>query len=114
MDIRQRLQDWMLLLKQERKVQIIAVVVVLFVVWAMFGENKPKQRVVLPPLPPQSGAPSPQEGYQDLVTGLQKKIQEQEQKLSDADEANKQLKESLAQSEDKISEILKKVIERMA
>jgi hypothetical protein len=93
---------------------VVFAVVMIMIVWAMIGEGRQRRRVVMPPPPPGTGAMPTKETYGDLVVSLGEKVKDQEKKLADAEEQNKQLKEALSQNEEKITEILKKVIERMS
>ncbi len=112
--VRQRFEDILLLLKQDRKFQIITVVVLIFFMWGMFGSNPPRrygqtQQVV----DAGSSGMGEHEAYEDLVRSIGTDINELRLDVQKNREIIQYNQENLQSYEKKTAEIFKKVIERI-
>ena len=117
MDARQKIRDFTLLLKQDRKTQVIVVAVLLFLAWGILGDNAPKRRFAVQE--PQAlklgtGSIGGREAYEDLVTRLGSDISEIRISTEKNSEISNQLQQNMELYEKRTAEIFKKIIERMA
>lgn len=113
-DPRQAGRDLLLLLKRDRKAQVIAAVITLVVLWSIIGEP-PKRRVVVEEdVNVATGAMGNEENYEDLVKAFKVQLGEVRKDAAENRQVTKELKEGLQQYEERTAEIFKKVIERMA
>ena len=116
MDFRQRVQDIVLLLKQDRKAQVIAIVVIIFLMWGLFGNNnRPRrgagqpQEIVL-----SGGSMGGQEAYEDLVTRIGGDLKEIGNQVEKNASATNELKSNMELYEKRVAEIFQKLLVRMA
>jgi hypothetical protein len=118
MSIRQNFKDLALLLKRDRKAQVIAAIVAFMVAWGFMYDPRPSRRAAFeqPTLqaPPSSGAMAGEEAYNDLVTRFSNDLETiKKQSISNAEKIEEQRQYS-AQQEERTAEIFKKVLERIA
>jgi hypothetical protein len=118
MDIRQKSRDFVLLLKKDRKAQVIAGCVVLAVLFMMFSEPPRSRRMAVKQVPEgekvESGKMDNNEAYVDLVTAFNTELRDMKDAQVKFAETTKELKTSIEESEGKTAEIFQRVIERIA
>jgi len=113
-DPRQRFRDLLLLLKQERKAQVIAGIIILVLLWSIIGEPPQRRLRLEEDVAMESGAMGNDEAYEDLVKAFKEQLGEVKKDADENRQVTKELKEGLQQFEERTAEIFKKVIERMA
>lgn len=119
MSASQKFKDLILLLKRDRKAQVIAGIVVLLLAWTMFIDDTANQRraQINDPGPRGSqgtGAMSGEEAYNDLVTRFNNDLETiKKQSLENAEQLQEQ-RQLAAQQEERTAEIFKLVLERIS
>ncbi len=113
--MKQRFQDLMLLLKKDRKYQFIILVAVITMAWALL--HKPSSP--MPPKPlrvkpaPKTGAPSAEEGFNDLITAFKTDVVTLKTQVSEMKNAREGDKKDAEEASARMAEILKTVLTRM-
>ena len=116
MDPRQKSRDLLLLLKQDRKAQVLAGVFLLLMIWGVFGDAKPRRYANQPKPEVQvnSGANPADEAYRDLITRFAADLNVVKETTVRNAEKTAELRQNIEQYEERTAEIFKKIIERMA
>lgn len=115
MNIRQLGSDIVLLVKQDRKAQVLTAIFVVVLLWALFGESTPRRQVYVEQLQqPGTPASDPNEHYEDLITRVTVDLAEIKESTKQNAEDNKELKEDIAEFEERSADIFKKLIERIS
>lgn len=119
MEIKQKVQDFILLVKQERKYQVMLALVVVFLAWGFLSSHERSvrrpTRFTLPQQPVDKDATGAGkwEAFDDLVVRFDKEIKNQRKGLEEAlvkiDETNA----AVLDTQTRTAEILKKVIGRL-
>jgi hypothetical protein len=109
----QALKDFGLRLKSERKTQVIAGVVILAVVWLVFGDSAPRRRP-REQKAVQVGANDPNERWTDLVVRFDGQLNQLTQQSNAMREDIDSQKKAMQEYEATTAEIFKKILERLA
>jgi hypothetical protein len=115
MSLRQTISDAVLLIKQDRKWQVITIVVIGFVIWGIVGQ-KPRQNYepLVEEVPVGSGSMGGEEAYRDLVTGLNQEVKSINEQVLKNQEMQQGIKQDIEKFEESTAKIFKKMIERIA
>ncbi|RMG44033.1 MAG: hypothetical protein D6719_02625 [Candidatus Dadabacteria bacterium] len=119
MSIKQKLQDFQLLIKEDRKTQVIVGGVVLFfLVWMIMPNPRPHRRPITKlhqtiPENPDSGAMGAEEAYKDLITAFSKQLEQLNEQTKKQQQELQENRENMKQYEARTAEIFKKILERI-
>lgn len=115
MGLRQNLSDTLLLIKQDRKWQIIAIAVVGFIIWGIVGSESGRRR------PPQieevqvgTGSMEGFEGYRDLVDSISSRVENLEETDAQLKEGQSAIRQDIKKFDERTTKIFKKMIERIS
>lgn len=117
MSSRQRFRDLILLLKRDRKAQVIAFAVAVLLVWGFTGDKNPRRMAVQGPTPlakKGSGAMPSDEAYKDLVTSISSDINVIKKQTNKNSEDLNAYRQYVQQQEERTAEIFKRVLERIS
>lgn len=115
MGIRQNLSDAVLLIKQDRKWQIIALVVVGFIIWGIVGSEPKRRRAPLvEEVAVGTGSIGGFEGYEDLVNSMSTRVEALEDSDVQLKEGQNAIRDDIKRFEESTTKIFKKMIERIS
>jgi len=115
MSAKQKLQDFSLRLKSERKIQVIVALCVIAVLFLIFSEPAPKQqrRVQSPSLPIGTGALASQEAHKDIMLRIDAELEGLKEQSRRQAEDTREIKRSLRDYEERTAGIFDKILQRM-
>lgn len=116
MDPRQKARDLILLLKRDRKAQVLAGVFILLLIWGIMGDANPRRTAARNRPEPQvnAGNMGADEAYRDLITRFSADLEVVKETTIRNAEKTSELRQNIEQYEERTAEIFKKIIERMA
>ncbi|MGI6524050.1 MAG: TraB/VirB10 family protein [Bdellovibrionota bacterium] len=114
MALRQSIDDLILKLREDRKTQVIACVIVIFLVWGIFGDAK-KQRIhVEPDIIVDTGATANEETRNDFMIAYGQKIDKAQSEAQKNAQNLQEMSEKIARNEEQTAAIMKRMLEKMA
>ncbi|MCB0318617.1 MAG: TraB/VirB10 family protein [Bdellovibrionales bacterium] len=113
--MKQKVEDLKILLKGDRKAQVICGVVVLMILFLIFAEPAPRRRntqqKIIETESPSMGA---EEAYKDLLQSFTAELDELKEVSQRNSEDTRKLTENMSNYEERTAEIFKKMLERMS
>ena len=114
MSLRQNLSDMVLLIKQDRKWQIIAIVAIGFLMWGILGsEPRRRQAPLIEEVEIGAGGMGGQEAYEDLVKSLKQDVDVNREDITAIREGQTAIRQDIKKFEESTAKIFKKMIERI-
>jgi hypothetical protein len=116
MSSRQKFKDIVLLLKRDRKAQVLTAGIMIMFLWGIMGDHRPRRQRPTGPavLDAGSGAMSNEEAYQDLVTRFSNDLDMIKKTTAKNSEELNAYRQYTQQQEERTAEIFKRVLERIA
>lgn len=115
MGLRQNLSDTVLLIKQDRKWQVFALVVVGLIIWGIVGsETRRPRRPQLEEVQVGTGSIEGFEGYEDLVNSLSTRVESLEETDAQLKEGQSAIRQDIKKFDERTTKIFKKMIERIS
>ncbi|MEZ4753087.1 MAG: hypothetical protein R3A13_02115 [Bdellovibrionota bacterium] len=114
--MKQKIEDAKLLLKNDRKAQVIGGIVILMVLFLIFSDPAPRKRrgpqqAMIETESPTMGA---EEAYKDLLQSFTAELEDLKEVSQRNAEDTRSMRENMANYEERTAEIFRKMLERMS
>lgn len=107
----QKIKDFFILLKRDRKTQVIVGVIVLALLFLEFGKGRPHRLPPPPPMP--TTIKSENDNVDDLVIAFKSSLDTVTEQLAESQEQQKALEDNMTEMEHRTADIFKKLLERI-